>query len=313
VVIERALAYDPTNRFVTALEMNLACEGAMVEIGEPTTAAVVAHYTGQLLTDRKAARRKAVESALTSARNRDANPPNDRGTSQGAMPIPTPGPSAPLVSTQNFTPGPPSAEPSSLPSQVSGGGSYGSMNGPMGYPEAPSAASQGTLGVASIEYPMPPPVDDRVRRKRYMSAAFLGVSLAAGVVGVVLIISTAVLKKDSNAQAQTVKSAAVANAPPAAETAADPTPSPSPPGSTGASPHGGATAAPTTSPSTPTPAATPTPTLVGQHTPPPTGTTTHKPAITPPPPAPPPVQYTSKPVTTTTTKPASTGKPDRGF
>jgi hypothetical protein len=211
--------------------MNLACEGAMMEIGEPTTAAVVSHYTGELLADRKAARRKAVESALASARNRDANTRGAMdGTASGpAMPIPTPGPSAALVSTQSFTPVVPSHEFPSAPSHGQDGGSSYSQNAafPLGYPEAPSAASQGTLGVASIEYPMPPPPDERARRKRYMSAAFLGVSLAAGVVGIVLIISTAVLKKDQNmAQVAAAKSGAPvsATATPPPEPAADPTP-----------------------------------------------------------------------------------------
>jgi hypothetical protein len=283
VVIERALAYEAKDRFVTALEMNLACEGAMMEIGEPTTAAVVSHYTAELLADRKAARRKAVDSALASARNRDANAPGAPGggaTSPG-MPIPSQGPSAPLVSTQSFTPAPPSTELPSAPSysQQDGGGSYNSNAAfPLGYPEAPSAASQGTLGVASIEYPMPPPVDERARRKRYMSAAFLGVSLAAGVVGIVLIISTAVLKKDPNmAQVATAKSGAPVSATgtPPPEPAADPTPvpaptpSPSPPPAATPVAHGGSlssppSTAPTTStaspPHPPAPAAAPAPT-----------------------------------------------------
>ena len=70
-VIERALGYDPNDRFSTALELNLALEGAMMEINEPTTPAIVAHYTAQLLAERKAARRRAVDAALDNARRRD--------------------------------------------------------------------------------------------------------------------------------------------------------------------------------------------------------------------------------------------------
>jgi eukaryotic-like serine/threonine-protein kinase len=304
VVIERALAYDAENRFVTALEMNLACEGAMMEIGEPTTAATVAQYTGQLLADRKAARRKAVESALTSARNRDGNPAGASGAGSAAMPIPTPNPSAPLVSTQNFTPAPPSRELASSPSAPSqASSSYTSGNGnnyPLGYPEAPSAASNGTLGVASHEYPMPPPVDERARRKRYMSAAFLGVSLAAGVVGIVLIISTAVLKKDPNmaqAQAAGAKSGALATPPPpVAEPTPDPSPAPTTPPAQSANPTINAHATPSTSApiqTTNAPAPHPPPTTAPAPAPAPT----HKPPVTPtpvytapqkPPPPPPP-------------------------
>jgi eukaryotic-like serine/threonine-protein kinase len=303
-VIERALAYDAQNRFVTALELNLACEGAMVEIGEPTTAATVAHYTGQLLNDRKAARRKAVESALVSARNRDVNP-----TSQ-AMAVPPAGTSSPLMATHNFTPSPASRELPSAPSQASQasqpsqGGSY---NQNFGYPEAPSAASQGTLGVASIEYPMPPPVDERARRKRYMSAAFLGVSLAAGVVGIVLIISTAVLKKDPNtAQAAPVKSAPMN---PPAEAPVDPTPVPSPTTTT-ANVHGNGNTPGT--PTVQTTSVTP-----GQHVPTATSAPTHiKPPPTPITPPPQPTQTaTVKPPTQSNPPPAKPpAKPDRyGF
>ena len=135
------------------------------------------------MADRKAARRKAVESALAAARSRDASGGQTgatSATSSGAVP-------AALYATHNFTPSAVSvAEHPSTPSEVS------HSSAPMGYPEAPSASSH-TLGVANVEYPPHPAISDGTRRKRYMSAAFLGVSLAAGVVGVVLIISTAVL------------------------------------------------------------------------------------------------------------------------
>ena len=71
-VIERALSYDASHRYATSLELHLALESAMIEIGEPTSVAVVAHYTGQLLADRKLARKRAVDSALAAAHARDA-------------------------------------------------------------------------------------------------------------------------------------------------------------------------------------------------------------------------------------------------
>ena len=305
VVVERALAYDAENRFVTALEMNLACEGAMVEIGEPTTAATVAQYTGELLADRKAARRKAVESALGTARHRDAS--QGAGSSQ-AMAIPTPSASSPLASTQSFTPAPPSRELPSAPSEASYNSGPGNASYPLGYPEAPSAASNGTLGVASIEYPMPPPIDAVARRKRYMSAAFLGVSLAAGVVGVVLIISTMVLKKDPKmADASPAKSAATstpATPPPEPTPEATPVPPPAHQAPSPTSPT--TTVAHTTGTPTGTPAGAGTTNNNAAHpptppTPPPTpAAPTHKPTSTPAP------VYTPPPPKPTGTAP---GKP----
>lgn len=185
-VIERALAYEPESRYATALELNLAIESCLLEIGEPTNAAVVASYTGHLLADRKAARKRAVDTALDSARSRDA----ERASS---IPVSLSTPGIPIPRSHENTawmhPSAPSAEreAGSSPSQ-------GPL-GPMGLSEVPSATSSATLGSAAMEYPpLDPPLDDRARQRRFVAAAVLGVSVAAGVVGAVLIISTAILK-----------------------------------------------------------------------------------------------------------------------
>ncbi len=307
VVIERALAYDAESRFRSALELNLALEGAMVEIGEPTTAAVVAQYTAQLLADRKAARRKAVDAALANAHSRDASGASP-GQASGALSVPTPIASTPQLTTGSFTPSAPSVEQPSAPSQLSHSVAQ-AMGGPMGYPEAPSASSQ-TLGVANVEYPPEPPVDDRVRRRRYMSAAFLGVSLAAGVVGVVLIISTAVLKKpDATAAQPPTSNSTAVGTPPPAEPSADPPIAATASASAASTAAAAATAAPTTTPvATATATATPvvaaaTTTLPHPTTP---ATTAH-----PKPTAPPATFTPPKPKPTATA--TSTGRPDRGF
>ena len=182
-VIERALAYEPEDRFSSALELNLALEGAMVEINEPTTAAVVAHYTGQLLADRKAARKRAVDAALDNARRREngqresiVHPiPTATGQFPAALPIPNARTATPIFQ-------------SDAPSAPSGG------TGPISMSESPSAASSATLGSANMEYfPAEPVFDQAARRRRYLAAAALGVSVAAGVIGAILIF-TAVVK-----------------------------------------------------------------------------------------------------------------------
>jgi len=309
VCIERALAHNAEERFVTALEMSLALEGAMVEIGEPTTAATVAHYTGQLLADRKAARRKAIESALTSARQRDGGPGAGQQPAPSVQNLAVPTPfisSAPIVANPPSSTslpssaGGPSYEQASAPSQVSQGGG---APGPMGFHEAPSASSQ-TLGVANVEYPSDPRIalDEAARRKRYLSAAFLGVSLAAGVVGIVLIISTAVLKKDASAKEAAanapVKSATTVAAEPPPEPTPVPPPATSPPPAPSPTPSPATASATAIATTVATAAATPTSAVV--HPPPAaTPSVTHKTTPPTPPPQPP--------------RPPPPRKPDRGF
>jgi len=71
-IIDRTLAHEPSARFGSALELNLAIEAAMIEIGEPTSAATVAEYTSHLLADRQAARKRTVLHALSASRQRNA-------------------------------------------------------------------------------------------------------------------------------------------------------------------------------------------------------------------------------------------------
>ena len=185
-VVERALAYEPHARFATALELNLALEGAMVEINEPTTPAIVAQYTAQLLADRKAARKRAVDAALENARKRDSGQPASSltpyvQTMAGQHPAMT-------SSARNLVPIAQGETPSA-PSRVSGS---------MGTGEVPSSA---TLGSANMEYlSQVPGADDGPRRRRYLAAAALGVSVAAGVIGAILIV-TAVTKEGKSTSA----------------------------------------------------------------------------------------------------------------
>ncbi|MBX3263333.1 MAG: protein kinase [Labilithrix sp.] len=179
-VVERALGYEPEARYATALELNLALEAAMLAINEPTTPAMVAQYTAELLADRKAARKRAVDAALESAKRRDSGQPAPTRAPSGAIsaghaPVPPPlssGRSAPPL-VQGEAPSAPSAASS-----------------PVTFSEVPSAASS-TLGSANMEYfPAPPVFDEGPRRRRYLAAAALGVSVAAGVIGAILIVTT---------------------------------------------------------------------------------------------------------------------------
>lgn len=195
-VIERALAYDPEARFASALELHLALESCLQEIGEPTTAAAVASYTARLLAERKAARKRAVDTALGNAHARDAQrasvvPPAKDPPEDAAPPSLAPR-TDPLPRSTGAIP--PAVESErELASSPSGG-----PMGAMGLAESPSAASSATLGSAAMEYPpyesLP---DDAARRRRYAAAAILGVSIAAGVVGSVLIIVTAVSRSNA--------------------------------------------------------------------------------------------------------------------
>jgi serine/threonine protein kinase len=224
-MIDRALAYEPDARYATALELNLALEACMQEIGEPTSVAIVAHYTGQLLADRKAARKRAVDTAVNAAHARDAA---DRASSlphvAGAAGA-TGQPRAQYSPSNAHVPAAPSSRDGSGPGSPGASSSYprppssstGRLHSPMPLPiappsqgelvsspsnmgvsglnEVPSATSSATLGAGAMEYP-PELLDDPARRRRFVTAAILGVSVAAGVVGAVLIISTAILKRN---------------------------------------------------------------------------------------------------------------------
>ena len=238
-MIERALAYEAEGRYGSALELNLALEACMVEIGEPTSVAVVAHYTGQLLAERKAARKRAVDTALAAAHARDAAASaSSLPMSAARVPVPYPstpstpstpsalgsiaglgsgsgsgsgvrsgsgsGSGGPLASTSR-APNPSAGRPSvPMPFPISPP-SHGELvsspsnTGVSGISEVPSATSSATLGSAAMEYPPAELIEESAqaaRRRRYMTAAILSVSVAAGVVGLVLIISTAILKKN---------------------------------------------------------------------------------------------------------------------
>lgn len=319
-VVERALAYDPDQRFATALELNLALEGAMVEINEPTTPAIVAHYTGQLLTDRKTARRRAVDTALDAARKRDTGERVSLATplappSTASLPVPpfgmsstrsllTPASGDPRVVSnpydvaQTETHSEPSLTSSSVPSRPSSVGPHGAMS----LSESPSATSSATLGSAAIEYP---PIDilQSDRRRKHLTAATLGILVAAGFVGLILIISSTVFNKSAKT------TAASSAAPPPVESVVGALPTVS--------------AAPATTPTTPaetvdldeptTPTATtaatpPTTTTTVAATPPTSATTpsTHTPTSTHRPiTAPAPTKRPPPPPTST--------RPDRGF
>ncbi len=318
-VVERALGYDPDQRFTTALEMNLALEGAMVEINEPTTPAIVAHYTAQLLADRKAARKRAVDAALEQARKRDVTGEPVRA-SMATVPIgPPSGPMLPGSSGSSLMPNAPasSAQPMmplhteapSAPSKASGpssgGGGAGPESNPYGFSEVPSATSTATLGSAAIEYPAG--LEEGPRRRRYFAAAALGISVAAGVVGAVLIISSAVFRQDDGKKTgvspSVIDTAAVTASPsPSASPATTDIDLPAEP------PAASATADPK-DPKEPKENAKPQATASVAHNDPPrppanTGAVTHKPPPTPP---------TGRPKTPTTTPAPTTTKVDRGF
>lgn len=322
-VIHRALSYEVEERYATAMELNLALESCLLEIGEPTTTSVVAHYTAQLLSDRKAARKRAVDTALAAAYARDAE---RAATSQSFAGMAVP------QSALSSTPGvrsllqaPPTGHP--FERELGSSPSQGPM-GTMGFTEAPSAASSATLGSAAMEYPpREPAMDDLARRRRFVAAAVLGVSVAAGVIGAVLIISTAILKssaKDATGTA-TANGATQTTAPPeatdppslgegaaaAATAGASVTAAAEPTAATptawldarvGAAPPPAATPSPAPAPA-PIPAAATTTTTTGGSF---TGAATHRPAPPPaaaPRPKPPPAAPLAAP----------TGKPDRGF
>jgi serine/threonine-protein kinase len=303
-VILRALGYEPEQRFGSTLELALALESAMVEIGDPTSITAVAAYTAHLLADRKSARKRAVDSALQSARARDtatATSGTTSTTGASAPMAPIAGPSSHNVAA----PAPVASAHSDIASRpgASGAGSasgLGSASGVAETPSIPSATSSATLGSAAIEYPPDSvnPFDQAARRKRYVIAAVLGVSLAAGLVGAVLIVSTAIMRTsttDGNTASSASTSASV-GAPP--EPTADPVPPPVPAVSMSAT-HSPSAVAAHVPPSDPSPGPTRASNPPPHKAPPPAPPVAPRPPPAKPPPPPPP---------TTTTK-----KPDYGF
>jgi serine/threonine-protein kinase len=223
-IIDRAMAYDPKDRFAHALELQEALEDAMVEIGAPTNAAAVAEYTADLLAERKTARRKAVDKALDLAHRRDqAKPPPSSSSnavpSSGPMPsgtvsmrvsFPSSRTAPPVVVSPPSTPSHPSGHPGHVtqysrpgappsgPMPYGGGPTYPPhpMADPYtqsGVAEPPSIASHGTMHSTAMEYAQPPQ-DDGGRRRRYLIAAAVGVALA---VNSVLVLSFLVRREES--------------------------------------------------------------------------------------------------------------------
>jgi serine/threonine-protein kinase len=290
-VVARALAYDPDARYASAAELNVALEAALLAIGQPTPVGAVAHFTGQLLEERKAARKRAVDAALASAHARDADRASSVAmaaaypASSGALPVPAPSgpelPSAPgSASPAGASQGSSGSQRSvdaraalaargqggSPPGAGSAAGVYGAQgaagapdayavqgargaheakgasnaqgtsaargataalgypasSGPMGFGESPSTTSS-TLGSAAMEYP--PQIVEDSRRRRAVTAGVLGVSIAVGLVGVVLIVSTAIRRERASGAR-----AAAASAQLAPPEAADPPPVATPPG-----------------------------------------------------------------------------------
>lgn len=142
-VVARALASDPDQRYATALELNLALESAMVEIGEATSAVGVGNYTTHLLAERKQSRKRAVEAALAEANARE--PRSDSGA----------------------------------PADVADGGHDVDLSDR----ERPSAAGSATLGSVAVEYASKRPVPPDGRRTSViaLSVAFIAVIVGAGV------------------------------------------------------------------------------------------------------------------------------------
>ena len=193
--------------------------------------------------------------------------------------------------------------------------------GVSGISEVPSATSSATLGSAAMEYPPAELIEESAqaaRRRRYMTAAILSVSVAAGVVGLVLIISTAILKKND---------ARVTGGPGASQTTApaeaiDPASLGNGTGTTSGASNGDPPVAPTPTPTAPPVAsATTTTAPIATPTPAPTFAPTSNTAFgggggaaaqahrTPPPVVAPPPKPSAKPPSAG----ATAKSPDRGF
>jgi hypothetical protein len=318
-VIDKALGYQPDDRFESALQFNLALEGAMVEIGEPTTAAIVAHYTGQLLGERKAARKRAVDMALEQAKRRDAGAgpatPNRvlvpiAAQSQGTIPLPTvqPHSTPPAPAVAPAEPPPEAFNPASTmsPSQT---GQAQNQYAQHGLAETPSATSA-TLGLANIEYPEVNSFAAATRRRnRYIGAATLGVCGAAAVVGIILIVATQVMGQPKDGG----KSARPGEPPPAASLATTPTSPENNAETPEAKPSGAdvprATDSVAAAPETPEPTAEPAASAAPIPPPPPTNPV----AAHVDPPRPPPPVHKWQPPPQPAPKPTGKKPIDRGF
>lgn len=195
MIAERAVAFDPDRRFASARELSLALEEAMLETDQRTTELSVAHYAGDLLADRKASRRRALDAALLRARDRTAG---------GAPPPPHAVPSPPLSGHEV----PASVSHGSLSHGKSHGSWPGSAlwprdpswpNAPsVPHPSAPTVAppasglgeaptQPSTLGSANIAYVGATSHGARTHRRRLLGTAALGATLAAvGVCGILL-------------------------------------------------------------------------------------------------------------------------------
>jgi serine/threonine-protein kinase len=70
-IVERALRYEPDDRYATAAEMQAAIEGAMREARLSASAGDVAAFASPHLSERAESRRRAIEEALLSAAERE--------------------------------------------------------------------------------------------------------------------------------------------------------------------------------------------------------------------------------------------------
>jgi serine/threonine-protein kinase len=93
-VVERSLAFDASERYATAADMQAALEHAMIESRSVATQADVARYVTEQLADRNRARREAVDLAVAAAKERARVDlllrPGDRSSSIPASPAAAP-------------------------------------------------------------------------------------------------------------------------------------------------------------------------------------------------------------------------------
>ncbi len=191
-ILDRALAFSAEHRYGTALEMNLALEAALVDIGEATSMAVVGHFTAQLLAERKAARKRAVDVALANARVRDGS------GGQVAVPMTQPLPTVLAVANDDHGPRGAPQDPFLPPPPGSGNRvSRPSGYAPFGLAETPSATSQ-TLGSAALAFPPPGGEADDTRKKTFVAVA-LGVVMAAALIGTFLVVRSVMVGRDDEA------------------------------------------------------------------------------------------------------------------
>jgi serine/threonine-protein kinase len=335
-VIERALAFSSEHRYATALEMNLALEAAMLDIGEATSMAVVGAFTAQLLVERKQARRRAVDAALDNARTRDVAPgASGSGAAAGGhhgVPMTHPLPTVLAAAGDDrvgqaspydgFVPRAPTSSSAAQGAGYANASRPNSMS-PFGLAEAPSANSQ-TLGSAALAFQ---PGQAEETRRKTMVAVGLGVVMAGALIGTFLVVRSVMLGSVDEGRTNASGSGHVQTGSGRTVTAPTTGGSPLPPGVMTTDPppgyggtpipgggvlvgatHGGLVPPPNGVPVTLVPPVTPAdptakPATSEPSVAPPHVVTSPKPPVTPPqtPPKPPPVKPTA-PQTTSTSK-----------